>query len=117
MNKVIRRLRPVSADAARLCPEEVARDVFECVTRSASIVHLHVRDEKARLTDDLTVSGRPPPGKSTPGGSVIQYRPAVSRIDHRTTVCAVSLPRIEMGSLNSIGQSGEPYIPSIGDVR
>jgi 3-keto-5-aminohexanoate cleavage enzyme len=38
-----------------LTPDEIAKEVYECWNAGASYVHLHVRDEKGKLTDDLTL--------------------------------------------------------------
>ncbi|MCX7845967.1 MAG: 3-keto-5-aminohexanoate cleavage protein [Dictyoglomaceae bacterium] len=38
-----------------LTPKEIAEEVYRCWNEGASYVHLHVRDEKGILTDDLTL--------------------------------------------------------------
>lgn len=37
-----------------MTPEEIAKDVIDCAKNGASVIHMHVRDEKGHLTDDLT---------------------------------------------------------------
>lgn len=37
-----------------MTPEEIAQDVINCAKYGASIIHMHVRDAKGHLTDDLT---------------------------------------------------------------
>lgn len=37
-----------------MTPDEIARDVIECSKNGATLIHMHVRDEKGHLTDNLT---------------------------------------------------------------
>lgn len=46
---------PVAASDENIDPVKIARDVVECYKRGASMVHLHVRDRKGRLTSDMGV--------------------------------------------------------------
>lgn len=55
MDKVILSVAPVSASPHKIIPEEIAKDVYECYKNGASMVHLHVRDENASLTADLSL--------------------------------------------------------------
>ncbi|MCR5670365.1 MAG: 3-keto-5-aminohexanoate cleavage protein [Butyrivibrio sp.] len=55
MDKVILSVAPVCASPHKIVPEEIAADVYECYKRGASMVHLHVRDENASLTPDLSL--------------------------------------------------------------
>ena len=55
MRKIMVSVAPVSAADTQIIPEKIAEDVIECHKLGASMVHLHVRDEKGRLTPDLTL--------------------------------------------------------------
>ncbi len=55
MNKVILSVAPVSAVPHEINPKEIADDVVDCYNKGAAMVHLHVRDKNAALTDDLTL--------------------------------------------------------------
>ncbi len=59
MNKIIIGVAPVGGwgegNNNPLTPKEIAEEVYRCWNEGASYVHLHVRDEKGRLTDDLTL--------------------------------------------------------------
>lgn len=120
MNKVILTVAPVSADAARLIPDEVARDVADCVAEGASIVHLHVRDEKARLTDDLTVLRETVGEIDARTDAVIQISTGgVSSMTIAQRCAPLAMERIEMASLNvgSVNLGEAVYTNPIGDVR
>lgn len=53
MKKIMVSVAPVSAADTEIVPEKIAEDVAACHELGASMVHLHVRDEKGRLTPDL----------------------------------------------------------------
>ncbi len=53
--KIMLSVAPVSAADDHIDPEAIAKDVVECHKNGASMVHLHVRDEKGRLTPDLSL--------------------------------------------------------------
>lgn len=55
MHKVMLSVAPVSAAPHVIVPEEIAEDVYNCYNEGASMVHLHVRDQNAALTPDLTL--------------------------------------------------------------
>ncbi len=55
MDKVILCVAPVSAEPHEINPEEIAEDVYDCYQKGASMVHLHVRDKNAGLTEDLSL--------------------------------------------------------------
>lgn len=55
MRKIMVSVAPVSAADKQIIPEKIAKDVVECYKLGASMVHLHVRDAKGKLTPDLTL--------------------------------------------------------------
>jgi len=55
MKKVMISVAPVSAEDTCIDPEKIAEDVIHCYHEGASMVHLHVRDRKGKLTSDMTV--------------------------------------------------------------
>lgn len=55
MKKIMVSVAPVSAADTQIVPEKIAADVVECYRLGASMVHLHVRDEKGKLTPDLSL--------------------------------------------------------------
>lgn len=51
--------KPVAPPAINpLSPEAVAREVIDCSAAGAAMVHLHVRDNRGRQTEDLSVYSR-----------------------------------------------------------
>ncbi|MGI6672541.1 MAG: 3-keto-5-aminohexanoate cleavage protein [Christensenellales bacterium] len=56
MTPVILSVAPVNAGASRIDKEALVRDILDCAKAGAAMVHLHVRDESARLTDDLSLT-------------------------------------------------------------
>ncbi|WP_130837625.1 3-keto-5-aminohexanoate cleavage protein [Lachnoclostridium sp. Marseille-P6806] len=54
MHKVMLSAAPVPASPHRIDPAALAEDVRQCCREGAAMVHLHVRDENAALTSDLT---------------------------------------------------------------
>lgn len=54
MDKVILSVAPVCATPHRIDPEELANEIYECYKCGAAMVHLHVRDENANLTPDIS---------------------------------------------------------------
>lgn len=55
MRKIMVSVAPVSAADTQIIPEKIAEDVVRCHQLGASMVHLHVRDERGRLTPDLAL--------------------------------------------------------------
>ena len=53
LKKLILSVAPVSASAPKFDPEATAMDVIRSVSEGASIVHVHVRDENCKLTDEI----------------------------------------------------------------
>lgn len=56
MHKVLLSAAPVQAVPHRIVPQEIAEDVYDCWKAGAAMVHLHVRNEQAGLTPDLTLT-------------------------------------------------------------
>lgn len=120
MKKVILTVAPVSADAVRLDPDAVARDVADCVAAGASVVHLHVRGADNRLTDDLTVLREIVGGIDARTDAVIQVSTGgVSAMTIAQRCAPLSFDRVEMASLNvgSVNLGEAVYANPIGDVR
>ena len=55
MDKVMISVAPVSASDTHIDPKTIAGDVLNCYREGASMVHLHVRDKRGRLTPDMTL--------------------------------------------------------------
>ena len=54
MKKVMISVAPVSNTDTDIRPEAIAEDVYRSYLEGASMVHLHVRDARGRLTADMT---------------------------------------------------------------
>ncbi len=105
--------------------EEVAHAVIECAEAGASMVHLHVRDDQGRLTDnpetftrtldlirakcDIVIQGST--GGTPKGG--------VGNLSVGERARALDDPRVEAASLNmgSVNFDDDPYINSGPDIR
>ena len=55
MKKIIISVAPVAGDADKIEPRALAEEIASSQKAGASMVHLHVKDEKGRLTDNLSV--------------------------------------------------------------
>lgn len=53
--KVLISVAPVAATDTHIDPEKIAKDVINCAKAGAAMVHLHVRDENGKLTNDLSL--------------------------------------------------------------
>lgn len=53
MRKIILSVAPISADDTNINPNDIIKDVVKCAEVGASIVHLHVRNQKGELTADI----------------------------------------------------------------
>lgn len=56
MTPVILSVAPVNAGDSKIDKEALVRDILDCAKAGAAIVHLHVRDEFARLTENLSLT-------------------------------------------------------------
>lgn len=55
MRKVMISVAPVCPAQSRIDPGAIAADVYECYKLGASMVHLHVRDRRGKLTSDMSL--------------------------------------------------------------
>lgn len=53
MNPLILSVAPVDAASTSIDQDQLVQDILDSAEAGASMVHLHVRDERGRLTDDL----------------------------------------------------------------
>ncbi len=120
MRKVILTVAPVSADASHLDPDATARDILASAAMGASIVHLHVRDENVKLTDDLTVLKKIVETVSAESEMIIQVSTGgVSGMTIQQRCAPLSYEKVEMSSLNvgSVNLGDAVYANPIQDVR
>ena len=120
MKKLILTVAPVSADAPKMDPAATARDVIRSVAEGASIVHLHVRDENTRLTDDLTALKKTVEIISAESDAIIQVSTGgVSQMTIEQRCAPLYYDKVEMASLNvgSVNLGEAVYQNPMRDVR
>lgn len=120
MKKLILSVAPVSAASLQMDPAVTARDVVHSVAQGASIVHLHVRDENAKLTDDLTALKKTVEIISTETDAIIQVSTGgVSQMTIEQRCAPLYYDKVEMASLNvgSVNLGEAVYQNPIRDVR
>ncbi|MCL2035250.1 MAG: 3-keto-5-aminohexanoate cleavage protein [Oscillospiraceae bacterium] len=120
MEKVLLSVAPVSAADNDVEPRRVAADVLDCVKAGAGMVHLHVRDRKGRLTDDLTDFRETLRLIRAKSDVVIEASTGgISGLDIRQRCAPLSLPEVECASLNvgSVNLGDAVYVNTPADVE
>lgn len=123
--KIIVAVAPVGKDIEPpsinpLTPEDVAREVIDCTRVGASFVHLHVRDDKGKQTEDLTQFSRTLDLIRDASDIIIQGSTGgLSELSLEARCAALNDPRVEVASLNmgSVNFSEEVYINRLPDIR
>ncbi|MEW5910423.1 MAG: 3-keto-5-aminohexanoate cleavage protein [Thermodesulfobacteriota bacterium] len=123
--KVILAVAPVGRDIIPpsmnpLTPESVAREVIRCAEAGAGMVHLHVRDQKGKLTADLTDFSKTVDLIRKSSDIVIQGSTGgLSTLTLEERCTALNDKRVEVASLNmgSVNFGDEVYINTLSDIR
>jgi 3-keto-5-aminohexanoate cleavage enzyme len=103
-----------------LTPEDVANDTLQCFNKGASMVHLHVRNEKGEQTSDLTYFSRTLDLIRQQSDMIIQGSTGgVAELSLEERCVSLNDPRVEMGSLNmgSTNFGEGVYINTLPDIR
>lgn len=103
-----------------LSPEEVSQEVIACARAGAGMVHLHVRDEEGRPTEDLTGFTRTLDLIAKDSDIIIQGSTGgVSELTLAQRCVSLNDPRVEVGSLNmgSANFDDGVYINTLPDIR
>ena len=103
-----------------LTPKQVADQTIACTKVGASLVHLHVRDEKGRQTADLTHFSKTLNLIRCESDVIIQGSTGgLSSLSLEERYVALDDDRVEMASLNmgSINFSDDVYINTLPDIR
>jgi 3-keto-5-aminohexanoate cleavage enzyme len=120
MRKLILTVAPVSAVSLKTDPLATARDVIASIGQGASIVHLHVRDENTRLTDDLTALKKTVEAITAESDAIIQVSTGgVSQMTIEQRCAPLYYEKVEMASLNvgSVNLGEAVYQNPMRDVR
>jgi 3-keto-5-aminohexanoate cleavage enzyme len=103
-----------------LTPEAVAEEVIACSRLGASMVHLHVRDEKGVQTEDLTDFSKTLDRIRKSSDIIVQGSTGgLTRLTLEQRCVALNDPRTETASLNmgSINFGEEVYVNKLPDIR
>lgn len=103
-----------------LSPEEVSREVISCARAGAGMVHLHVRDERGKPTEDLTGFARTLDLIAKDSDIIMQSSTGgVSDLTLEQRCVSLNDPRVEVGSLNmgSANFDEGVYINTLPDIR
>jgi len=103
-----------------LTPQDVANEVIACARAGASMVHLHVRDDKGNLTEDITEFSKTLDLIRESSDIIIQGSTGgLSTLTLEQRCVAVNDPRVEVASLNmgSVNFGEDVYINRLPDIR
>jgi 3-keto-5-aminohexanoate cleavage enzyme len=103
-----------------LTPEDVAYDALECFKRGASMVHLHVRNNKGEQIADLSYFSQTIDMIRQQSDIIIQGSTGgVAELSLEERCVSLNDPRVEMGSLNmgSTNFGEGVYINTLPDIR
>lgn len=125
MRKIIITVAPVAAALKEgvknpLRPEEIAAEVAACAEEGASMVHLHVRDEKGKLTGNLSNFAKTIELIKARTDIIIQGSTGgVSELTPEERCIALNDPRVEVASLNmgSVNFDEGVYINTFPEIR
>lgn len=103
-----------------MTPEEIGDDVIECAKLGASIVHLHVRDSKGHLTEDLTEFSRTIDLINQGADMIIEGSTGgVSELTREQRCVALNVPNVNISALNmgsiNLGEGG--FLNTLDDIR
>lgn len=123
--KIIVAVAPVGRDIKTpsvnpLTPEEVAREVIACAEAGASMVHLHVRDQKGNQTEDVTEFSNTLDLILQSSDIIIQGSTGgLTTLTLEERCVALTDPKVEVASLNmgSVNFGDEVYVNRIPDIR
>lgn len=101
MDSVLLSVAPVSASATDLDPVKIAREVIACERVGAGMVHLHARDQRGKLTADLTVLEETLRLIRKESNIIIEASTGgVSELSIEERCAPLALPQVECASLN-----------------
>jgi 3-keto-5-aminohexanoate cleavage enzyme len=103
-----------------LSPEEVAKETLRSFNAGAAIVHHHVRDDKGRLTSDLTHYRLTLDLVRAESDIILNVSTGgLSTLSLEERCVGLDEPRVEMASLNmgSINFGESVYINTLPDIR
>jgi 3-keto-5-aminohexanoate cleavage enzyme len=103
-----------------LAPEDVAQQVIACEKAGASMVHMHVRDQRGEQTEDLTDFSATLDLIRESSNIIIQGSTGgLTDLTLAQRCVALDDPRVEMASLNlgSINFGEDVYINRMPDIR
>ena len=101
-------------------PEQVAAETISCNRAGASLVHLHVRDEHGRQTEDLAAFAETLDGIRQVSDIILQVSTGgLSSLTLEQRCAGLNEPRVETASLNmgSVNFGEEVYINTLPDIR
>ncbi len=101
-------------------PEIIAREVVDCARAGASMVHLHVRDERGVQTAEMDVFARTLDLIAAESDIVIQGSTGgLSSLSLEERCVSLNDPRVEVASLNmgSCNFADDVYINTLPDIR
>jgi 3-keto-5-aminohexanoate cleavage enzyme len=113
--------KPVPENAFNpVSPEDIARDVIDCASAGAGMVHLHTREENGEQTSDLTVLSKTLDLISAGSNIVIQGSTGgLADLSLEKKCVCLNEPRVEVASLNmgSVNFVETVYINTLSDIR
>ena len=120
MRKVIISLAPIAASEVEIDPRKVADDVLAASKCGAAMVHLHVRDEKGRLTKDLSTFKKIVELIRVESDIVIQASTGgVSNLTIEERCAPLEYPMVETASMNigSINLGDEVFLNPLPEAK
>lgn len=103
-----------------MTPEEIAQDVIQCAKHGATLVHMHVRDEKGHLTEDLTQFIRTISLIKQACDVVIEGSTGgVSELSAEERSGVLSIPEVQVAAINmgSVNLGEAAFVNEPDDIR
>lgn len=120
MKKIILSVAPVCAVSHEIEKAALVEDILKSAEEGAAMVHLHVRDRQANLTEDMSFTQEIIEAVQKESDLIIQVSTGgVSDLDIKQRCVSVPCPNVETHSLNvgSVNLGSAVYVNSPGDVE
>lgn len=120
MKRIILSVAPVNAASTSINADELVSEIVACAHAGASMIHLHVRDEQGKLTDDLRLTQAIVSEVKRRCDIVIQVSTgglSDLTITQRCAPCSQSWAESHSLNVGSLNLGNMVYLNPLGDVE